>query len=473
MRKSILLIAILGISFMVSGQAPWSNGKLKVSDNSRFLQHENGKPFFWMGDTAWLLFQRLNREEAAKYFQDRKEKGFNVVQCIFYQSYNDYNAYNDTAYAHKDLTKPAHTPGKNPENSEEYDFWDHADYITQVAAENGIYLAIAPTWGQLVLRDIEMTEEKAAIFATNIATHFKNKPNIIWLNGGSSKAEVNTNIWEVIGTTIKKNDPNHLMSFHPFGRTSSSVLFNAASWLDLNIFTSGHRNYEQDNTGLQYGEDNWKYVRDDLAKTPLKPTIDGEASFENLPHGLHDHSQVYWNAADIRRYAYWSVMAGACGHTYGENTVRQVHKKGENKAESGAKLDFWTAMQEPGSFQMQYLKNLVLSRPYFDRTNDQSVISGNEGEKYDRILVSKGSDFLFVYNFTGRNFTIQMGKISGKKVNAWWFDPRTGEAYALGTFNNTDTMNFNPPGEKYNGNDWVLVLDDASKKFNKPGIPLF
>jgi hypothetical protein len=104
----------------------------------------------------------------------------------------------------KDLTKPAKTTGNNPANNEEYDFWDHADYITELAAENGIYLAITPTWGQLVLRDKGMTEEKAAKFATNVAGHFKDKPNIIWLNGGSSKAEVNTNIWELIGKTIKK-----------------------------------------------------------------------------------------------------------------------------------------------------------------------------------------------------------------------------------------------------------------------------
>jgi hypothetical protein len=473
MKKNFLFVIYFSLAITALGQAPWSNGKLKISENKKFLQHENGNPFFWMGDTAWLLFQRLNREEAAKYFKDRKEKGFNVVQCILYQSYNDINAYNDVAFEQKDLLKPARTKGNNPENSEEYDFWDHVDYITSLASENGIYLAIAPTWGQLVLRDKEMTEEKAAAFATFVANHFKDRPNIIWLNGGSSKAEVNTNIWEIIGKTIKKNDPNHLMTFHPFGRASSSSKFNESSWIDLNMFTSGHRNYAQDTTGLKYGEDNWQYVKDDLAKKPLRPTIDGEASFENLPQGLHDPTQEYWNTADIRRYAYWAVFAGACGHTYGENTVRQVHKKGENKSESGAKLDFWQALQAPGSFQMQNLKNLVLSRPYFDKSNDQTIIEGNIGEKHDRIIVSKAKDYLFAYTFTGKDFSLKMGKISGKKVNAWWYDTRTGEAYFIGILENLGTRNFDPPGVNYNGNDWVLVLDDASKKYKKPGINIY
>ena len=36
--------------------------KLKVSSNGRYLETREGKPFFYLGDTAWTLFKRLNRE---------------------------------------------------------------------------------------------------------------------------------------------------------------------------------------------------------------------------------------------------------------------------------------------------------------------------------------------------------------------------------------------------------------------------
>lgn len=467
--RNLLIILLIGSTTYASAQAPWKNGKLIVSDNGRYLQHENGNPFFWLGDTGWLMFQRLNRDEANQYFQDRKEKGFNVIQCIFYQSYNDYNIYGDTAYVSKDITRPHHTQGNDPSNTEEYDFWDHVDYITELAAQHSIYLAIVPTWSQLVLRDKNITNEKAELFAAHLATHFKDKPNIIWINGGSSKAEVNTDIWETIGTAIRKNDPNHIITFHPFGRTSSSTTFNNSTWLDVNMFTSGHRNYNQDDTPKKYGEDNWRYVLDDLSKTPLRPTIDGEPSYEGVHQGLHDHSQPVWSAADVRRYAYWSVFAGACGHVYGQNSVRQVYKEGENKAESGATLSFFQALQDSGSFNMQHIKNLILSRPFFDRVNDQSVVAGDEGERYDRVLVTRGNDFLMAYTYTGREFTIQMGKISGKKVKGWWYNPRTGKSTPLGSYTNKGLRTFNPPGEKMNGNDWVLVLDNAKVNFGKPG----
>lgn len=469
MRKFVLLITVVLSANFIFAQSPWKNGNLKISENGRYLQHENGKPFFYLADTGWLIFQRMNRDEVKQYFENRKAKGFNVVQCIFYQSYNDRNVHDDSTYVNKDLTQPKHTPGNDPDNAEQYDFWDHVDYITEVAANNGIYLSISPTWGQLVLRDKNMTKEKAELFAAHLANHFKDKPNVIWMNGGSAKGDVNTEIWETLGSTIKKNDPNHLITFHTFGRTQSSTYFQKASWLDFNMFTSGHRRYDQDDTPKKYGEDNWRYVLEDLSKTPLKPTLDGEPSYESIPQGLHDHTQPYWNASDVRRYAYWSVFAGACGHAYGQNTVRQVYKQGINKGESGAKISFYEALEDTGSFHMQYIKKLILSRPYFERVNDQTIVTGDEGEKYDRILVTRGKGYLMAYTYTGRDFKIQLGIISGAKVNAWWYNPRTGIAAKIGTFINKGIMSFNPPGEKANGNDWVLVLDDVSQKFSVPG----
>lgn len=471
MKKSVALFLFVVFACTLFAQVPWDKGNLKVSENGRYLQFGDGTPFFWCGDTSWLLFQRLNRDEVKRYFENRKSKGFNVIQCIFVQAYIHQNIYGDFAYADADLTKPIHTMGNNPNDSLQYDYWDHVDYIVDEAARYGFYMAIAPTWGQLMLRDKNMTTQKAEIFAAHLANHFKDKPNIIWLNGGSAKTEVNTDVWEVMGQTLKKFDPNHLVSFHPFGRTQSSERFQNASWLDVNMYTSGHRNYSQDTIGRAYGEDNWRYVLDDLSKKPTKPTLDGEPSYESTPQGLHDKTQPYWADRDVRRYAYWSVFAGACGHVYGQNSVRQVYKEGENKAESGAKISFFKALDDAGSFQMQHLKKLMLSRPYFDRVNDQTALV-DEGERYNRILVTRGTDYLMAYTYTGRDFSLKMGVITGEKVNVNWYNPRTGEVIKKGQLKNKGTQKFNAPGEVKEGEDWVLVLDDASKMFAAPGMLL-
>ncbi|MEZ4901631.1 MAG: DUF4038 domain-containing protein [Spirosomataceae bacterium] len=38
-----------------------SIAQIEVSANKKFLQTKEGKPFFWLGDTDWELFHRLNR----------------------------------------------------------------------------------------------------------------------------------------------------------------------------------------------------------------------------------------------------------------------------------------------------------------------------------------------------------------------------------------------------------------------------
>lgn len=54
-----------------------------------------------------------------------------------------------------------------------------------------------------------------------------------------------------------------------------------------------------------YGEDNRKYVVRDHSYDIMKPTVDGEPSYEQIPQGHHDPKEPYWQAQDVRRYAYW------------------------------------------------------------------------------------------------------------------------------------------------------------------------
>ena len=163
----------------------------------------------------------------------------------------------------------------------------------------------------------------------------------------------------------------------------------------------------------------------------------------------------------MRRYAYWSVFAGACGFTYGDNAVMQMHKPGNNDA-YGVKEFWYQALNDHGSSEMIYLKKLILSEPYFERVPDQSIIAEPYGTKYNFIIATRGVSYLFVYDYTGRNFKIKMGKISGKFVNAFWYNPKNGVYTFIKKIVNKGVKQFDPPDEKKNGNDWVLVVKDAS-----------
>ena len=462
--KSVSKILAIAVMLFATCSGPnMNNGMLllRVSENNRFIVTEDGQPFFWLGDTGWLLFKKLDRNEAEQYLEDRRSKGFNVIQVMVLHDLEDaVNTYGDSAFVNKDISHPLVTKGISSEDEAEYDFWDHVDYIIDLAAKKGIYMALVPIWGSNVKNEL-VTSEKIIKYGTWLAERYRNRKNIIWMNGGDIKGSDANEIWQSLGTTLNENDPNHLITFHPFGRTQSSMWFHNEAWLDFNMFQSGHRRYDQDDTELNYGEDNWKYVKSDYALEPVKPTIDGEPSYEGIPQGLHDPSQPYWNDADIRRYAYWSVFNGAFGFTYGNNAVMQFYKPGDTEAAYGAKKFWFEAINDPGASQMVYLKNLILSKSYFERIPDQSLIAGEKEEKYNYLAATRGKDYALIYTFTGKIIKINMGLISGEEVKASWFNPRDGKQQEIGVFENSGIQEFDPPGEVVNGNDWVLILDSV------------
>ena len=456
----IRLFFICMFCIHVHAYAQYKFSKLKVSPDRHYFITQNGDPFFWLGDTGWLLFGKLTREEAESYLEDRKQKGFNVIQVMVLHELIVVNAYGDSALINKNVATPKTTPGNNFLSKAQYDFWDHADHIIDLAAKKGLYMALVPVWGSNVKSGgVKMSDAKK--YATWIVNRYKNKPNIIWLNGGDIKGKDSMNIWKSMGHAIRKTDPNHLITFHPFGRTTSSQWFHDEPWLDFNMFQSGHKSYDLDTAKKEhrFGPDNYKFVLIDYYKKPVKPTLDGEPSYEHIPYGLHDTSKPRWNADDVRRYGYWSVFAGGAGYTYGHNSVMQMHKPGDKEPAFGSNYYWYDAIDHAGAKQMVYLKKLILSKPYFERIPDQSLIAGRQGERYNYIAATRGKNYAFIYDYTGRDFEVNMGKINGQKVKATWYSPRNGSKKVIGSFLNKGILKFDPPGKEKEGNDWVLILE--------------
>lgn len=476
-KFSTIRFLLLICAGVIAGTKPvFSQSKtLQVSENRRFFTDANGKPFFWLADTGWLLFTRLTREEAAHYLTDRQQKGFNVVQVMVVQALRSVNAYGDSALTNRDLGLPKVTEGAAFADADQYDYWDHVDYIVDLAAQKGIKIGMVPIWGNAV-KNGKTSPAQAKAYAQFLARRYRDRPNIVWLNGGDIQGDVVPEVWEAMGSTLRAEDPHHLITFHPFGRMQSSKWFHDRDWLDFNMFQSGHRTYAQDHEAkdLRYGEDNWRYVQTDYARQPVKPVLDGEPSYENIWHGLHDKTLPVWTADDVRRYAYWSVFAGASGFTYGNNAVMQMrHARGAGGQASSEqattqaavptagspKLPSWEdALHDPGAAQMVHLKNLMLSKPYFERIPDSTLVAEN-GERYDRLLATRGKDYAFIYTWNGRQMKINTGKMGASRVTASWFDPRTGKYSKIGVIKNKEIQTFDPPGEVRNGNDWVLVLE--------------
>jgi len=281
--------------------------RIAVSANHRFLQYDDGAPFFWLGDTAcncsssWIARRPSGISTIASRRASRGTGG-GVAEYRCEERFRRDGAGGAECgdAEHRGGLLGPRGLGGGP-GSEARDFRGDAAGVG-VGGRRG-----------------ELNAGNVAEYGKFLARRYRDKPNIIWVLGGDTRGDQQTEVWNALGRAIKGEDPKHLMTYHPFGRMQSSTWFHDELWLDFNMFQSGHQRYDQDkDSPRRYGEDNWRYVRDDYARTPVKPVLDGEPSYENIPQGLHDTSQPYWSDADARRYAYWSVFAGSFGHTYGD-----------------------------------------------------------------------------------------------------------------------------------------------------------
>lgn len=457
-----LLRFVFSLSLLpIFSNATLATEPIAVSSNYRYLIHGENKPFFWLGDTAWLLLKKLNREATISYLDDRRQKGFNVIQVMVLHNVGDpTNSYNDAAIDSHDLLTPIETKGDRFNQPDEYDYWDHLEWVLEEADKRAIHLALVPLWGS----NIEAFSIDATIannYGSFLGKRFRNFPNIVWLNGGDVDGSKYPEVWDALAQGIRIHDPVHLMTFHPRGRLMSSMWFHDKPWLDFNMVQSGHRRYDQDDTDLNFGEDNWRYIQIDWKKAPIKPTLDAEPSYEGIPQGLHDTTQPRWSDNDVRRYAYWSVFAGACGFTYGHNAVMQFYepnRDGDSGA-YGATTPWQEALNAPGASQMKHLKTLIESRPMLGRVPCQDMIIQKSNTRYRYLLATRGERYAFIYSYTGDVFEIKMGLLPGQSLRASWYSPRDGTSIAAGMIHNSGAAQFDPPGSPHEGNDWVLILD--------------
>jgi hypothetical protein len=215
--RKILSILIVSFTSMVVCAQAQKDLRIKISPDHRFFTDGNGNPFFWLGDTGWLLFSKLTREEAEQYLEDRRKKGFSVIQVMVLHTVSVGKVYGDSALVNKNVAHPLVTAGNSISDASQYDYWDHVDFIIDLAAKKGLYMAMVPVWGTNVKSGL-VSREDAKTYAAWLANRYKNKWNIVWMNGGDIKGTDSPETWKTISATLRADDPNHLITFHPFGR---------------------------------------------------------------------------------------------------------------------------------------------------------------------------------------------------------------------------------------------------------------
>jgi hypothetical protein len=445
--------------------ASFATAQLQVSTNKRYLQTADGKPFFWLGDTAWELFHRLNREEAEKYLKNRADKGFTVIQAVVLAELDGLrmaNPYGEIPLESEDPTKPREA------------YFQHVDFIIRKADELGMYIGLLPTWGDKVFKDRWgkgpeiFNSDNARIYGKWIGDRYKNQKNIIWILGGdrNPRDEKDVAVWRAMAAGIVEGvggNDKALMTYHPQPNSledgGSSKWFHQDEWLDFNMFQTGH--CRENNV--------WDRIQYVYNLKPVKPVLDGEPLYEDHPVCFNAKDLGTSSAYDVRKLAWFNVFAGAFGHTYGCHDIWQMYAP-DREPVNGPHFPWYVAIDLPGAGQLKYVRQLIESRPMFDRVPDQSLITDALNAN-DRIQATRGRDYIFVYSAQGKKFTVKTSAISGKEIIAHWYNPKNGDLKEAGKFQKKDSQEFTPPSTGY-GQDWVLIIDDVSKNYKLPGTKL-
>jgi hypothetical protein len=476
-RHWALLLLFGGFSAARSQTLPL----LRVSDNHRFLVTQEGKPFFYLADTAWGLFN-MTREDIDLYLQDRAGKKFDVIQAVAanYTGLDRPNPYGAPVFTQGTAADPGLKP--NPE------YFRNVDYAVDRANTLGMYVAIVAIWGKTYVNEKHSVFDAAAAYSYGrfLGSRYRDR-GVLFVLGGDWYPEGTEAIWRAMAEGLKAGDGGvHLKTFHPTGIQSSSRWFQNDAWLDFNMVQSRHivlnRSYE--------------IIAQDWARTPPKPVVDGESTYEGIVDDLVTYAPgvPLIQARDVRRVAYCAVFAGAAGCAYGSQGVWNYSSPAPGAPPSSRRVygmppvSLPEGLARPAGSQLQYLRALIESRPMLTRIPDEWLVVNDPLSTTERIQGTRAADgsYIFVYTSTGRPVRVRLRDkiydiLSGRSYRAWWFDPRNGAATLIGEFPRTEagdresdvhrgdiSREFTPPSSGP-GNDWVLVLDDAARNFPAPG----
>lgn len=427
--------------------------RLRVSDNHRFIVYEDGSPFFWLGDTGWELFQRLDKQEADKYLETRAQQGFTVIQAVVLAELNgltDPNANGDLPLENNDPNRPNEA------------YFRQVDYIVQKAASLGIYIAMLPTWGDKINKSSWgagpeiFNTTNARTYGKYLGKRYRHQWNIVWVLGGdrNPRGQGDIDIWRALAAGITEGVGSRdsvLMTFHPQPHDpgGSSAWFQNDDWLDFNMNQTGHCKDQPIYDKIAY----------DYSLQPVKPTLDGEPLYEDHPICFDAKKYGFSDADDIRKDFYWDLFAGAFGVTYGCHDVWQMYQPGKD-AVNGARRYWYEALRLPGAEQMKFVKKLMLSRPYLERIPDPSLILTKQRKDSTYCIGTRAADgsYAFVYTPTGEKLDINTASLKGRRLKVSWYNPRNGDLSPAKKAKRTPEMHFIPPTSG-DGKDWVLVLD--------------
>jgi len=380
---------------------------IRVSYNGRYFVDEQGKPFFWLGDTLWELFRAFTPDDARSILEHRRKQGFTVIQVMLTGVGDGAkpNAAGQTPWLNHD---PAH-----PNEA----YFRNVDHLVDFAGKLGLIL-IPGVYHQV--HRAALKKENARGYARWIATRYRDVPHIVWTLYPEAREEFVPVIREVVAGLREGDSGAHMITMHPDPSPTSSSFMHDEEWLAFNMIQPW-QSYE-----LQY-----PMVSADYKRQPPKPVIMAEGGYE----GVH-YTKVHapWL---IRRQAYWAYLAGGF-HTYGHASS---HLRPPETWRS------W--INSPGAIQMGLCRQILTGlREWWGLVPDQSLFAAGEGSGMTLNAAARCQRGGWALVYLSSSTTVSVGLEragAGRPLAASWIDPTTGAAKEIGGVPGTGVASFSTP----------------------------
>ena len=417
--------------------------RLRISDNGKYFVKPDGSPFIWLADTAWTVPARLKWDDVLHYMKTRKEQGFTVLQMVVLDpEYNEEmkNPCGIPALQDSDLLKPDEA------------YFSYVDWVLDQAEAFGFYVLLLPVWGELVVgwdwnggthRKI-VTGENAEVYGRWLGNRMKHRPNLLWCLGGDRmpvcRGEDFRPVWRALAEGLSEGlsgrklcyDRDHeewkklLFTYHACHEAETGLCSTFSywteedAWISFIMLQSGHGAFKK----------NYELVEEERRNHPFYPVWDGEPAYEHMPMTwpVEDENSFHGTYI-VRKRAYWALLSGAFGHTYGHASVWCTATQKDKNVICRETWD--EAIQSEGSFQMKILRDFMEAFPLSQFVPCQQRLLRQAKQEdvldlHEQAAENPETGMLLIYFSADTEELIDLSGLLEGDVYGSWFNPSDG-----------------------------------------------
>lgn len=432
------------------GNALLRHGRLRVAQDKRRIEHLDGTPFLWIGDTWWMgLCKRLRDEGFDTLLQDRVKKGFSLIQIIA-GPYPDMDAWDPRGTNTEGFPFTADFASANAQ------YHDSAEQRIYAIVNAGLVPCIVGMWGYYLPR---IGIDKVKRYWRYLVARYAALP-VVWCLCGEGtmpyylsdkkeeEAAAQKSGWTEVMRSVREIDGYHNpITIHPtqFGHEQVED----ASLLDIDMLQTGHSDIDTIPNVI-------KSVRAAAAHEPRMPVVNGEVNYEGIM------GRCWQNI--VRLGFYHSMLNGASGFTYGANGIWQVNERDKPYGPSPhgrawGNTPWEEAMDLPGSRQVGIGGKFFARFPWWEiqRQPDWYDESKKENDAYGVVVAGIPRKLRIAYSPMCWNPPTIKAIEPDVPYTAWYFDPVTGNEIALGPVKPNTEGKWTPPLPP-EVHDWVIVM---------------